>query len=1059
MRRLPILALALLLTLVPHTAAFNGHRVSAGPLTLTIEPVATVTAHDQPADVAVTLASKAAGPLPVRLELSGLIDDCRAVGATRQTVSVPANGRATARFQVLFPAGCHSALYPVHVRATFDAEGKPTTAHAIQIVTTEFPAADRRDKEAAGPVVVPRRGAVALTAVKRPVVHWSYLGGKERTMPPGWHGREPESSASFDPQTIARGETRAALHMHPPYVPKAGTIAVEYALRLPDVRPLRLAFFTAIRDHGVKEPPSDGVTFRVWVDGRKLFERHSAAKVWTPGEVDLAPFAGRDVRLRLESHPGPKGDTTCDSSFWGDPTVSAGPAPRVLTPAQLAMQTERARAAVANGVATGTDLFAFRLADGGRAALALGAAGLLDGALAFGTAERQVCFAGLRASVLDQPAGRWPSPLLTEGVTAAREADGRVRVTHRLRLGDETFDLTAVAWADGPGLRLAVRCPRPISDLSVGPADRTARRLFFGHGYCVTEPQAFRMHAGGHGLAAGHVAFEFADGPALLVASDTAPESLQVDPAARLYALHTHPDATFTFVPGTSAIDTGLRYRALDARPAPPTFPRMAGRFVFDIWGGRYADNVTALRRAFAYGLTDSLYILHVWQRWGYDYRLPDIFPPNPDLGSLEDVQALAQLCRVYHVPFALHDNYIDYYPDADDYSYEHITFDAAGKPRRAWFNQGRRAQSYQFRPDHILPFVRRNLRPIAEQVRPTAYFVDVFASMPPFDYHDRQGRAHSRSETVRYWGESFDLIRKELGGDAPMISEAGGDYLIGHLDGADCQLLHLAPTSARFTHRLPCKDWAIVPWLDLVHHDRFSLHGVGYSDRYQGERRRADHGIESDDYLSAEVLTGHAPMIDRPAMLRGAVRKYWLTQSIARAVAGDRIVSVVFADDDPRRLIVGWKSGVRAWVNRSEVDWKVEGRTLPPFGFLARGGDAEACVERLGSGVGERSRHKDTLYVNGRGVETDFGELATSGGVRCRTTADAVTVTPLPDAGPLTVRLRPGRIAGRAVTVVAVEVIDEAGKVMRPLAFTGDGTMLQLTLAKGDFACRVRLR
>ena len=34
------------------------------------------------------------------------------------------------------------------------------------------------------------------------------------------------------------------------------------------------------------------------------FDRHTDAKQWTPGEVDLSRFAGREILLRLESHPG-----------------------------------------------------------------------------------------------------------------------------------------------------------------------------------------------------------------------------------------------------------------------------------------------------------------------------------------------------------------------------------------------------------------------------------------------------------------------------------------------------------------------------------------------------------------------------------------------------------------------------------------------------------------------------------------------------------------------------------------------------------------------------------
>ena len=43
--------------------------------------------------------------------------------------------------------------------------------------------------------------------------------------------------------------------------------------------------------------------------------------------------------------------------------------------------------------------------------------------------------------------------------------------------------------------------------------------------------------------------------------------------------------------------------------------------------------------------LTDALFLKHVWQRWGYDYRLPDIWPPDPKLGTLEELRALGQLC------------------------------------------------------------------------------------------------------------------------------------------------------------------------------------------------------------------------------------------------------------------------------------------------------------------------------------------------------------------------------------------------------------------------------
>ena len=84
------------------------------------------------------------------------------------------------------------------------------------------------------------------------------------------------------------------------------------------------------------------------------------------------------------------------------------------------------------------------------------------------------------------------------------------------------------------------------------------------------------------------------------------------------------------------------------------------------------------------------------------------------------------------------------------------------------------------------------------ENLHPTASFVDVFTSSNGFDYYDEQGNFHSKLETRRCWGAAFDTIRDTLGDNAPTSSEAGSDHLIGHLDGADCQLLQIGPEKAR---------------------------------------------------------------------------------------------------------------------------------------------------------------------------------------------------------------------------------------------------------------------
>jgi len=143
--------------------------------------------------------------------------------------------------------------------------------------------------------------------------------------------------------------------------------------------------------------------------------------------------------------------------------------------------------------------------------------------------------------------------------------------------------------------------------------------------------------------------------------------------------------------------------------------------------GGRYADLAAGLQRSFAYGLTDAAVVLHAWQRWGYDYRLPDIFPPNPALGTSEEFGSVAKACKQAGVLFAPHDNYIDYYPDAEGFSYAHIAFDPGGTPVKAGSTRA------QGQPTAGGPRTRRPLRRIVERIarssRPTAYFIDVWSS------------------------------------------------------------------------------------------------------------------------------------------------------------------------------------------------------------------------------------------------------------------------------------------------------------------------------------------
>jgi hypothetical protein len=982
-----IAAICGMLALPTGAFAWNGQQVTEGDLTVLIEEVPTVTERDTPVPVQVTLTNNGAAPIAGTLEVRDMVDDSHVVGEAKKAFEVAANGTASVGFAVRFGADTYSALYPVHVYADFTQGGEKRTAHAVRIVTTDFrePEVTSDTPTPMDEVIVPKRGALALWTTGKQRVTWAYYDQPPKYKAAGWRGSDSASRANFDITAVTRGETKAAIQMHPPWQPGGGPIYADYLVKLPDTRPLKLTFANAIRDNTAQEPPSDGVLFRVWAaegisadSPQLLYENFTDTKRWAPGEADLTPYAGTTILLRLESNPGPNRNTTCDSSYWAEPTIIAGE-PEVATDrpslAEAAAESTRVGRSLLSGEARPDNKLTFVLGKGeSRTAAVLKPTrrGIVDGFITLVGAKSAVTFDGIAIDIMRQQVFRSPSGVSFVGYETRMES-GRTVHVHKLEMGGQARELTLTVWAEGDGLRIKIDCPERITDFSLGAADRKAPAVYYGHGYRIVNPKAFRAGFGGHNLATSHVGCDFEGGMSVLQATDVPPDYFEVSPDSNRYALHSHMSGMLTLVPSEAgAFDCATKYRPLfDKQPAGGV-QKLAGRFCFDIWGGRYAAVADRIQEMMRYGLTDSFLTLHAWQRWGYDYRLPDIWPPNPDLGTVEDMKHLSDVCRQAGIPWGLHDNYIDFYPDATDYSYDHICFTEGGRPIRAWYNRGRDAQSYRWRPDHIQPFVERNLKLIKAGCAPTHYFIDVFTSIGCIDFYDREGNFHSSLEARQKWGEAFAWIREYLGNDAPTTSEAGHDQLIGYLDGADCQHLTLSSKPTEFMIYTPCDDWERVPWFDAVNHSRFIEHGVGYSGRYEGGRSRLAHGINSDDYISAEVLEGHALMVDAGCWGRPAVRKYWLAQDIAQRLALKDVVNVQFADGDVHRQIVTWSDGTKVYVNRGEGDWRVEGRVLPMYSYLVQADGLTSAVEKRDGIFCESTVGPSGWYCDARTFDPD---------------------------------------------------------------------------------------
>lgn len=571
--------------------------------------------------------------------------------------------------------------------------------------------------------------------------------------------------------------------------------------------------------------------------------------------------------------------------------------------------------------------------------------------------------------------------------------------------------------------------PRDFGTAEFGRCSEKPSAVYYGYGYRVTNPGAFSLKLNGHANATSFVGFEFTNGISIVMATETAPDALYHEPSKGSFGFKFSQPTKLTFVAGgKGAFECALRYRKHFTVPAPEGFARKAGKFCVDSWNGSFKEFGELIREASDnYGLrNDLIFYAHCWQRHGFDRRLPEVYPPSSAFGTAHDLKAAAELARSKGWNFGVHLNVIDCYPESPWFKWEKICHrknEKTGKlePVKAWLNPPFKEQSYKLLPKcGMESMIYQFKQMFADGFRPDTVFVDVTGSgsFAAETCMDASGRVHPLITNTRENGRMFDAARALCSGGTFVSSEAPCDYLVGYLDGGDCQWLHLdsEPGAYRW-NRVPGDSMEKTPWFPIVYHDRMALHGVGYSARFEGARGEDCHGVDSDDYISCEIMNGHALMadcynrdahkaeagifehLDMKRCLRQVVRKYWLAQHIVREIGAATISRIEYVKGDACRLHVVWSTGMHVFVNRGKKDWVCDtGKeglgevVLPQYGYVAFNAKTQrySSIRRRGARVVEESAFaagkKIYRYMNPRGDDTAVNRLPVAPTTKCVT-------------------------------------------------------------------------
>ena len=313
-------------------------------------------------------------------------------------------------------------------------------------------------------------------------------------------------------------------------------------------------------------------------------------------------------------------------------------------------------------------------------------------------------------------------------------------------------------------------------------------------------------------------------------------------------------------------------------------YKQVAGRMMVDISETlRFAEIDSKLEGLIAAGLSNCVVIVHAWQRLGYDNGLPTVLPANDYLGGGDIIRRIAKRAADARCLFALHQNYIDYYPNAEGFDPNLIALDGNGQRVAAWYNSAVGIGSFSVKPSAFARLASNVAPEIHATLGTTASFIDVNSGYLPWQRVDMDAREADGGRFSPFLGGSkalFELMQRTESG--PVFGEGHYNfYWSGAVDGVAAQMTIGNTGDVRTTPM----------WVDfaLRRIRPFQLNfGMGFYDRYAPatptSRDPLTDEANRDIYRTQQLAYGHMPY--RSGILWGDVRLFVQESALAGAVA-----------------------------------------------------------------------------------------------------------------------------------------------------------------------------
>ena len=315
------------------------------------------------------------------------------------------------------------------------------------------------------------------------------------------------------------------------------------------------------------------------------------------------------------------------------------------------------------------------------------------------------------------------------------------------------------------------------------------------------------------------------------------------------------------------------------------------------------------LKKLHRNGIKNAIFQLGGWCYHGYDNRHPDPFPIAPDAGGEEGLRKLAETCRSLGYLFSVHDQYRDYYYDADTFSLDNAILNPDGShPYCDTWHGG----AHTFLCAQLAPaFVRRNFKTFEEIAGPLdGVYLDVF-SISQLDECTNPDHPMTREECALKRRECLDLLNAR---GMVTASEGAIDCIIGSLALVESAEHFVVPPSDPQRIRIPL--------FNLVYHDcliarwNYSTQPNVSSYGVPGGDAPFLHGILNGDVLWVGKEKGEHVLVDGSYDDIENLKHVQKAQELHKRIATLEMTSHEFIDGNLRRQRTTFSDGTTVEVD-----------------------------------------------------------------------------------------------------------------------------------------------